>query len=251
VSESVAALRAEWESEAAAAARAEAHGSSFHHPQHAATSYGRQLRALARQITAIIEAFAPHHPDAPWEPGDLGRLEQALDDYGDAIGPWATRIAWNMLVEVERRERTAWRRYTEGMGAALQREIASFPTGATMEALLRQQVDLITSLPTDASERVHALTLQALSEGVRAPVRRTISWTPRGAQRAREAAPFAGIEEMLRYAPSEKFAAAMERVAPENLEDFLLNRATLIARTETARSTPKRWASAFSDTPSR
>jgi hypothetical protein len=113
--------------------------------------------------------------------GRVHRLEAALDAYAKASEPWATRTAWRMLHEVERRDKQAWRSYTEGMGEALRREIASFPTGETMQRLLGEQVSLITSLPREASQRVHALTLQALSTGVRAPVRRTIRWTPRGA----------------------------------------------------------------------
>jgi SPP1 gp7 family putative phage head morphogenesis protein len=232
VSETVAAVRAEWRAEG----RAQARGAGFHHTQRAETTYARQLRSLARQIADIIEAFAPHQPDDPWEPGELHRLEAALDAYAKASEPWAARTAWRMLHEVERRDKQAWRSYSEGMSEGLRREIASFPTGETMQRLLGEQVSLITSLPREASQRVHALTLQALSTGVRAPVRRTIRWTPRGIMRAREAEPFGGIEAMLRENPSESFQRAMERVAPENMQEFLLNRATLIARTEAARS---------------
>src|SRR4051812_4674771 len=201
MSETVAAVRADWEAQG----RAQARGAGFHSVHRAETTYARQLRALARQIADIIEAYAPHQPDDAWEPGELHRLEAALDAYAKASEPWATRAAGRMLHEVERRDRQAWRSYTEGMGEALRREIASFPTGATMERLLGEQVTLITSLPREASQRVHALTLEALSTGVRAPVRRTIRWTPRGIMRAREAEPFGGIEAMLRENPSESF----------------------------------------------
>jgi SPP1 gp7 family putative phage head morphogenesis protein len=72
--------------------------------------------------------------------------------------------------------------------------------------LLQQQVDLITSLPSEAAQRVQQKSLESMETGSRYP------------ERGEE------IEELLR------------QTRPEATEEWLKNRATLIARTETARA---------------
>ena len=71
------------------------------------------------------------------------------------------------------------------------------PTGVVLQQLLHEQVELITSLPLDAAERVHKMTVEALSNSGRA-----------------------------------------EEMAKEILRtgEVTKNRATLIARTEVART---------------
>lgn len=44
---------------------------------------------------------------------------------------------------------------------------ATAPTGDALKTLLGEQVNLITSLPTDAARRVHELTMKAIVEGTR------------------------------------------------------------------------------------
>ena len=179
---------------------------NFASNKNAQASYGAQLRGLARQISRIIQAFAPETKKAPFEPGDVARIEQALARYAEAITPWARATALRMVGEVNRRNKTSWQRYTERMGSALRLEIQNAPVGTTIEALLAEQVDYITSLPWDAARHVQERVLAALSAGTRP-----------GAQEA-------------------EIREALEAAHPEATESWLMNRATLIARTETARA---------------
>ena len=86
------------------------------------------------------------------------------------------------------------------MSRALQQEIAHAPTGEIMRALLAEQVTLIKSIPLDAAQRVHDWTLVGIEDGTR----------------AREVA-----AQILRT------------------NEVSANRAMLIARTETARTSSK------------
>ena len=200
--QTVAELRREWAEEV----REEARGAHFLRTQNAHRSYGAQLRALAKQIARIIEHFAPDDPDAAWEPGDTLRLERAMGDYARAIEPWVRRTTWRMLQEVARRDKAAWDKYTAGMAKELRREIATTPIGDTLEALLDEQVRLITSLPLEAARRVHEKSLNALNTAARYPERE------------------GAIQE------------ALAEAHPDATQRWLVNRARLIARTETARS---------------
>jgi SPP1 gp7 family putative phage head morphogenesis protein len=53
------------------------------------------------------------------------------------------------------------------MGRALETEMRSAPTGKLLSQRLEEVAGLITSLPIDAAERVHALTMRSLSTGAR------------------------------------------------------------------------------------
>lgn len=178
----------------------------FAKARNAERSYGAQLRSVARHVARIIEAHAPEAKDEPIPPASLARIRVALSAYSKAITPWARATAGRMIAEVHRRDRTAWEKYTRGMSRALRIELNETPIGETMAALLAEQVELITSLPIEAAQRVQEKSEQALFTAARYPER------------------IAEIE------------AALAEAHPAATEAWLRNRATTIARTETART---------------
>jgi SPP1 gp7 family putative phage head morphogenesis protein len=184
----------------------------------AATSYAARLRSVAQHISDIVDAYAPEKAGEPWSPGALARMDAALRDYAEAIEPWAQAVSWRMVKEVEQRNWSAWNMAAQQMAAGLRHELAHADLGPAVQGLLAGQVDLITSLPLEASQRVHEASLEAQVEGTRYAER------------------VAGVEAALAETPSERFKAALAKVHPDNVKKFMKNRATLIARTETARS---------------
>lgn len=88
--------------------------------------------------------------------------------YAKLIEPWAASVGQRMVTEVAARERAAWMEVARKMGGAIRQQIARAPTGMVMRQALAEQVKLITSLPTDAAERVHKLSLEAVVQGGRA-----------------------------------------------------------------------------------
>lgn len=73
-----------------------------------------------------------------------------------------------MVAEVAARDERSWFRVAEQMGNALRKEIADAPIGQVMRARQDEQVRLITSLPREAAERVHAMTREGITKGWRA-----------------------------------------------------------------------------------
>lgn len=124
--------------------------------------YGVRLRRLARNVGEIIRAFEPGDPNA------VPKLEKLLRDYAQLITPWAEAVAAGMLADVSRRDQSFWAKQTESMGAAMRREILTAPTGATLMRLQAEQVGLIKSIPVEAAERVHKLTIEGLVSSARA-----------------------------------------------------------------------------------
>ncbi len=104
----------------------------------------------------------------PGDPAAAPTIEQLLRRYAEALTPWAEATAARMLADVNRRDEQAWMTQAKEMSRALQIEIRTAPTGATMRALMAEQVGLIKSIPLEAAERVHRLTIEGLEDSTRA-----------------------------------------------------------------------------------
>jgi len=124
--------------------------------------YALQLRKVAEQVGSII---------SPFTPGDMSAvpaIEQLLKAYSDMLKGWATQTASNMLMDVALRDEQAWQTMAKELSAGLRQEIRNAPTGKVMKALLAEQVTLIQSIPIEAAQRVHRLTLEGLENSTRA-----------------------------------------------------------------------------------
>jgi SPP1 gp7 family putative phage head morphogenesis protein len=137
---------------------------AFERARRAERHYVMQLRKVARSIGQIVKAFPPGDPMA--EP----IIRRALEDYSTLIMPWSRATAQAMLMDVNRRDERAWRTITEAAGSALREEIRRAPTGLVFQQKMREQVDLITSLPLEAAQRVHKLTIAGMAGAERADV---------------------------------------------------------------------------------
>lgn len=95
-------------------------------------------------------------------------LIRALQDYSVLIGPWAESVASYMLADVERRDARMWRSNGAEMGRLLRDELLGAPTGDIMRQLQADQVRLIKSIPLEAAQRVHLLTAENIITSRRA-----------------------------------------------------------------------------------
>jgi SPP1 gp7 family putative phage head morphogenesis protein len=164
---------------------------AFAKVRRAENDYGRRLRQVAKHIEDLVRAFA-----SPGVEMDLAHLEQLLHRYSALIEPWARAVATRFVAEVARRDEQAWFRLSKKMSRELAREIQTAPTGFAMRQYLEEQVQLITSLPTQAAERVHEIAIGNLYAG-------------------------------------ERYGSLIEHIMETGR--VTRNRATMIARTETAR----------------
>ena len=124
--------------------------------------YSQQLSRLAKQIGQIITGYQPK------DLNEASTLNDMLRRYADALTPWATKVASDMLTEVNARDIGAWRALGAEISKGVMRDIMTAPAGEIMRALLSEQVTLIKSMPLDAAQRVHDLTLKGLEDSTRA-----------------------------------------------------------------------------------
>lgn len=120
---------------------------------------------MARIIDQIVRGYIT--PDKEIPPAQEIRLRSALAEYARILQPWARSVARFMLADVSRRNVQQWEENSKAMSKALRAEILHAPTGMVLQALEDDQVQLITSLPTKAAQRVHDLSIDALSTGRR------------------------------------------------------------------------------------
>jgi len=124
--------------------------------------YQRSLTQVARQVGAIINGFPPGDPAA------APTISQILRRYSDLLTDWAASTAGRMIADVNQEDRKAWAERSQEMAKALRDEILNADTGTAMRGLLAEQVTLIKSIPTEAAQRVHELTLKGIENGSRA-----------------------------------------------------------------------------------
>jgi SPP1 gp7 family putative phage head morphogenesis protein len=122
--------------------------------------YTRQLVRLAKNVGLIITDMPPE------DMRQASALEHLLRRYAEALTPWAYKVAERMVGDIERKDLAAWKAHSEEMRAGVRRALLS-EDGELTKALLNTQVTLIKSIPLDAAQRVHELTLKGLEEGTR------------------------------------------------------------------------------------
>ena len=125
--------------------------------------YMRALRHLTKQVDQIVKGMAPGG-----KVRDSMELQKVLRAYSKAIEPWARSVAQKMVYRIARKDESAWAKLGKAMGRELRKEIASAPTGMFLREFLEEQVTLITSLPIEAADRVHKLTLEGVVTSRRA-----------------------------------------------------------------------------------
>jgi SPP1 gp7 family putative phage head morphogenesis protein len=103
----------------------------------------------------------------PADPAGQAQMQTMLEKYAQTLGPWATAVTSRMHADVAARDRDAWKKAAAQMGTALHREIDTAPTGQALWRLLNEQTHLITSLPIEAAQRVQMLAVKGLQEGTR------------------------------------------------------------------------------------
>lgn len=124
--------------------------------------YHRSLTKIAEHVGTIINGFPPGDPDSDPQIG------QVLGSYAESLHGWAISTARKMITEVNAQDWKMWAAHSEQIGQSLRDEIRNAPTGIAMQSLLAEQVRLIKSLPLEAAQRVHELTLKGIEDGTRA-----------------------------------------------------------------------------------
>lgn len=156
-------------------------------------------RRRLNQVAKIVASIAlTYDPTlSPFE--NSQNLTKSLFSYSEQIGQWAEEVANTMIERAARADYDVWLQVLgEDMTKGVKDVFKSVDKGPSYVQLMTEEVKLIKSIPIDAAQKVHEWTTHALEMGERA----------------------------------ETIAKRIQAELPQIAE----NKATLIARTETARA---------------
>lgn len=138
--------------------------SSFKPKTRVERELARQLMKIAERSGGILSQYIRRLPDGSVEITDITALSAALVRYAKQLEPWAVETATKAIQQISAQNLAAWKAtgVAIGLSDSLVKEAAA--------ALLREQVDLIKSIPTRMAERAQSLALEAQKTGARASV---------------------------------------------------------------------------------
>jgi len=142
-------------------------GAAFRASQAAEREYARALNGVARNVRKIIaEAEAD-----PTSAAKAEKVRKALASYSELLTPWAKTTANVMLKRADLKSEKAFAQTAKTIGRELREEMKnSGAVAQAFQARLDENVRLITSLPTEAGERVTSIVTEGLANGTRADV---------------------------------------------------------------------------------
>lgn len=127
-----------------------------------------QLKELARHIDHLVKISVHGNMSSEELQRASERLKILLQQYSNTIQPWATQVSKKIVSRIISVDETAWIQMGKEIGRELRKEMADAPTGELFNSFMKTQVNLIQSIPLEAAERVHKMTLEGLSSGERA-----------------------------------------------------------------------------------
>lgn len=131
------------------------------------TSAETKFNRALRKIARVSGHIVEAHVDGANIKDDLG-MQKALRDYSNLLEPWARRQAAKMLAQVSKSNRVAYSNNSKAIGTELKLGVAEKDVGQVAAALMLEQVQLIKSIPLEAGLRAQKLAREALFNGSRA-----------------------------------------------------------------------------------
>jgi len=136
--------------------------SKFYKGDQTERHYARGLRGVAEQVGKIVSELYNTGRGTP------ENVKRALAKYAKIIQPWAKAAAQDVVEKINLQDKKAWRNATAEMSLGLRENLKHTPVGITAINAVQEQVDLITSLPLEAAERVQKIVQEGYILGRRA-----------------------------------------------------------------------------------
>lgn len=125
--------------------------------------YYNSLLSVIEKIEAIVQKYYN-----PLDPTSINRLVLELEKYAKTLSPWAAELAKGLIGQVNYYNLQDWSSISQRMGRAFRRSFrGKDPVFKAAKKLQTDQVDLITSIPRTAAQRVQTLARRYISEGLR------------------------------------------------------------------------------------
>ncbi len=94
-------------------------------------------------------------------------MQSALHRYAGILMPWAVKAAQKVAEQLDRQDLAMWGRHSQKIGSGLRDLVRAQPAGEVLQDFLARQVHYITSLPVEEGQRVQRLSIEAMTGGKR------------------------------------------------------------------------------------
>lgn len=125
--------------------------------------FERKLRRIASHIGELIGGFDPLD-----SPEDVLIIEEMMARYSASLHGWAKNTTDVIIHRTNKKDMKYWEGLSEKMSRQMRQTLKEAPMSVALDAMQREQIELIKSLPTEAAARVRSLTEKAAASGERA-----------------------------------------------------------------------------------
>jgi SPP1 gp7 family putative phage head morphogenesis protein len=132
--------------------------------------YARNLANVGREVDSIVKDFTKkldtNKDKVTLE--DIENVQNRLHDYSVRLKDWAQQTVTKLVYSLKNEDIKEWEQHSERMSEEMKRELARANIKEAMDAFIRDNVKLITSLPLSAAERIQEIVRNNLTTGTRA-----------------------------------------------------------------------------------
>jgi SPP1 gp7 family putative phage head morphogenesis protein len=121
--------------------------------------YQQQLYGVANRIGAMVKKINPESNTS------IDNVVGNLNVYSDQLREWAEKLSDLIVYSLNDDDEKTWNGHAVSMSRALRVDATSAPIDKLLKQYMDDQVDLITSLPRSAAQRIHNLVYKGLYEG--------------------------------------------------------------------------------------
>lgn len=124
--------------------------------------YQGQLLKVVEQVAKLSQQSDTDDPIVA-----ASEISAQLNAYSGRLQDWAREIAAKMITDASEADYQTWLKVGKNISNATRRMLSSDSVGDVFQRLQDEEVELITSLPREAAEKVHEWTKEGLARGDR------------------------------------------------------------------------------------
>lgn len=130
-------------------------------------AYAAELRKISREVGRIVGGYLPAELDA-LKQDDFRKMVLALGKYHELLQPWARRKAQEVVERLTNMNKRAWQAHARNLSKGVRAELERAPIREVMDRYIAEQATFIGRIPLDAAQRVEKLHEDVLTKGRRA-----------------------------------------------------------------------------------
>lgn len=128
--------------------------------------YQGQLFDVCKQIDDIVREISGRYEPIV----EAGMISARLNEYAGTLHDWAQQTAGRMIDKASAADYAVWLKVANRLSRETRKMLKTAGVGSVYQSLQSEEVDLITSIPLEAAQKVHEWTKEGLARNDRPEV---------------------------------------------------------------------------------